>query len=390
MTAGIQLPGSDEMIRLQQQVAQLQALLEASRLVHSTVHEEEVLKQVLQIVVRELEMTGASFPSAHLSYGDQPTPGESGTGATPLSYPLDDREGHRMEELVVWPPEGRELSLFEDDFIQRLTQQAAVALENIRNHERNLAFALLEQDLDASRQIQRSRLPHALPAIDGYSLGYRSIACYHVGGDYLDIVEPPDGSLVMVVADVAGKGLASAIMSTSFRSAFRALAFSGIPLDELAARINHYHWSEGEEAQRRFVTAVFLRLQPKEGVIEVVNAGHNPGFLVQPGVAPYLFEASGVPLGLFSDVAYTKERREFKPGARLLVYTDGLTEFFKGEQEFGPERLLEAFTNCQADHADKILDAMWKAIADFSEGGQQRDDMTALALYREFTAEKPE
>jgi serine phosphatase RsbU (regulator of sigma subunit) len=394
MAAGIQLPGSDEMIRLQQQVAQLQALLEASRQVHSTVHEEEVLKQVLQIVVRELEMNGASFPAAKLCYGEVPAPcemvAEAASEKRALSYPLDDRDGRRMEELLVWSPEGRALSLFEDDFIQRLTQQAAVALENLRNHQQKLAFALLEQDLDASRQIQRSRLPHALPAIDGYSLGYRSIACYHVGGDYLDIVEPPDGSLVMVVADVAGKGLASAIMSTSFRSGFRALAFSGIALDELASRINHFHWAEGEEAQRRFVTAVFLRLQPKEGVLEVVNAGHNPGFLVQPGVAPYLFEASGVPLGLFPDVEYTKERREFKPGARLLVYTDGLTEFFKGEQEFGPERLLEAFTNCRAENADTILDAMWKAIADFSEGGQQRDDMTALALYCELAAEKPE
>jgi serine phosphatase RsbU (regulator of sigma subunit) len=394
MAAGIQRPGSDEMIRLQQQVAQLQALLEASRQVHSTVREEEVLEQVLRIVVRELEMTGAAFPAAGLSYGDVVIPDESSSASdaetTPLGYPLDDREGHRITELMVWPPEGRELTLFEDDFIQRLSSQAAVALENLRNNKRNLEFALLEQDLEAARQIQQSRLPHSLPEIPGYSVAYRFVSCYHVGGDYLDILKLPDGRLVMAVADVAGKGLAAAIMSTSLRAGFRPLAFAGLPLDELATRLNFYHWVEGEEAQRRFVTAIFLRLDPQAGEIEVVNAGHNPGFLIQPGEAPYLFTASGVPLGLFPSVSYKCERRKFKPGARLLLYTDGLTEIFKDELEFDSERLLQEFSNCPKEKADDILGALWKAIDEFSEGTPQRDDMTALALCRAASQEMPE
>ena len=71
MAAGIQIPGNGETIDLQQQVARLQALLEASRQVHSTIHEEEVLEQVLRIVVRELEMAGAAFPRHGLAYGDE-------------------------------------------------------------------------------------------------------------------------------------------------------------------------------------------------------------------------------------------------------------------------------------------------------------------------------
>ncbi len=141
----------------------------------------------------------------------------------------------------------------------------------------------MQQDLDAARAIQRSLLPQTLPAIPGYSVAFRSDTCYEVGGDYLDIVEQPDGSLLMAVADVAGKGLASAIMSTSFRAAFRGMAATGMPLDELATRMNQHHWAEGEEARRRYVTAIFLRLHPEAGEIEVVNAGHNPGFLVEPG-----------------------------------------------------------------------------------------------------------
>ncbi|MGD0939222.1 MAG: SpoIIE family protein phosphatase [Terracidiphilus sp.] len=388
MAAGIQLSGNGETIDLQQQVARLQALLEASRQVHSTTREEEVLEQVLRIVVRELEMAGAAFPSAGLAYGEAPEGDADGKSA--LSYPLDDRTGQRMAELVVAPPDGRPLTIYETDFIEGLALQAAVALENARNHTRNIEFARVQQDMDAARDIQRSLLPHKLPSIAGYSLGFRSDTCYEVGGDYLDVVAQPGGSLLMAVADVAGKGMASAMMSTSFRSAFRAMAAEGPPLGELAARMNQHHWAEGEEARRRYVTAIFLRLYPDEGEIEVVNAGHNPGFLVQPDAVTRLFEAAGTPLGMLPGMRYESERSEFPAGTRLLFYTDGLTEVFRGDEEFGPERLLDTFLKCPSRKADDILSALWAAIENFSEGGPQGDDMTALALCRTNPTEKPE
>jgi serine phosphatase RsbU (regulator of sigma subunit) len=387
MAAGIQLPGGGETIDLQQQVARLQALLEASRQVHSTIHENEVLEQVLRIVVRELEMDGAAFPSAGLVYGDEP----SQASGTALSWPLDDRTGKRLTELVVAPPGGRELTLYESDFIEGLALQAAVALENARYHKRNIEFARVQQDLDAARNIQRSLLPQKLPTIAGYTMAFKSVTCYEVGGDYLDLVAQPDGSLLIAVADVAGKGLASAIWACSFRAAFRAMAVTGMPLEELATRMNQHHWAEGEEARRRYLTAIFVRLHPEAGEVEVVNAGHNPGFLVTPGAPPYEFNAAGTPLGLLPGMTYTGERRPFVPGARLLFYTDGLTEVFKGDEEFGPERLMNEFSTCPADKADGILDAIWTAIEAFSEGGPQGDDMTALTLCRATDAtEAPE
>jgi serine phosphatase RsbU (regulator of sigma subunit) len=384
MAAG--LAGNGETIDLQQQVARLQALLEASRQVHSTVDEEEVLEQVLRIVVRELEMAGAAFPGTGLAYGDAPADDAGAPSDDSPSYPLEDREGQQMAVLVVAPPDGRELTIYETDFIEGLALQAAVALENARNHKRNIEYARVQQDMDAARRIQRSLLPQELPVIPGYSLAFRSDTCYEVGGDYLDIVEQPDGSVLMAVADVAGKGMASAIMSTSFRAAFRAMAESGMPLDELAARMNQHHWAEGEEARRKYVTAIFLRLYPETGAVEVVNAGHNPGFLIAPGVEPRQFDASGTPLGLLPGMSYASERHVIQPGTRLLFYTDGLTEVFRGDEEFGPERLLEEFAQCPEERADGILDALWAAIETFSDGGSQSDDMTALVLCRQATS----
>ena len=230
--------------------------------------------------------------------------------------------------------------------------------------------------------IQRSLLPQTLPEIAGYSVAFKSVTCYEVGGDYLDIVEQPDGSLLMAVADVAGKGLASAIMATSFRAAFRAMAVQGMPLAELGDADEPAPLAEGEEARRRYVTAIFMRLHPETGAVEVVNAGHNPGFLVHPGGEAVEFESTGTPLGLLPGMRYSSQKSVFIPGARLLFYTDGLTEVFRGDEEFGPERLLDEFSKCRTDKADDMLGAIWTAIEDFAEGGPQGDDMTALALCR--------
>jgi serine phosphatase RsbU (regulator of sigma subunit) len=285
-----------------------------------------------------------------------------------------------MTELIVAPPEGRPITLYEADFLEGLSLQAAVALENARNHERNLQWARVQQDLDAARQIQRSLLPQRMPSVPGYSIAVRSQTCYEVGGDYVDIISLPEGGILMAVADVAGKGLASAIMATSFRAAFRAMAVTGISLDMLATRMNQHHWLEGEEARRRYVTAIFLCLDPEKGEVEIVNAGHNPGFVITPEGKQHQIDAAGTPLGLLPGMTYTSERVAMPRGSRLLFYTDGLTEVFRGDEEFGQDRLLREFSHTPTGKADGILEALWVAIQGFSGGGPQEDDMTALVL----------
>jgi serine phosphatase RsbU (regulator of sigma subunit) len=367
-----------ELIDLQQQVARLQALLEASRQVHSTTSLDQVLRQVLEIVVRELEMPGAMFTEPPLAYGATPAL----EGGSSVRFPLRNKEDAVMTELVVALPEGQPLSLFEQDFLEGLALQAAVAVENANYHQRNLEWVRLQRDLEAARAIQRSLLPQEMPTIGGYSIAVRSSACYEVGGDYADIVKLPDGSHIMVVADVAGKGLASAIVSTSFRSAFRAMALSGLPLNEVAARMNDQHYAEGAESRRRYVTAIFVKLDADLHKIEVVNAGHNPGFLLSPGKEIRQIDASGTPLGLMPSIQYRTEEMDFPSGSRLLLYTDGLTEVFRDLEEFGSDRLRAAFIECNSPECNAILDWLWTTLHDFSGGAPQDDDMTALAILR--------
>jgi serine phosphatase RsbU (regulator of sigma subunit) len=378
MASPIHSAPSVETLDLQQEIVRLQALLETSRQVHSTIRLDEVLSTVLRIVVRELELPGALTTEPRMSCGEMPADPWQGC----FRFPLHDKEGRHLTELVVATPEGRPLTIFEEDFLERMALQAGVAVENARYYERSLEWARVQQDLHAARAIQRSLVPQQMPAIEGYSVAVRYSACYEVGGDCVDIISLPDGVQVMAVADVAGKGLASAIVSTAFRSAFRASVGAGLPLAELVSRLNRQHCAEGDEARNRYVTGIFLKLDPRAHRLEVVNAGHNPGFLVRPDGTTHELRASATPIGILPIVEYKSEIAEFPPGSRLLFYTDGLTEVFQGDEEFGAERLLASFLKCNSPECAAILDTLWQELRGFAGSESQDDDMTALALMR--------
>ena len=375
-------------LELQQQIVRLQALFEASRRIHSTIQLDEVLRCALEIVVRELEMEGAFFWGFPFSEGRIPprfllTQKSSDLPRGCFRFPLIDKAGGNVTDLIVIPPDARQLSLEESDFLESLAVQTAVAVENARQHERLVHLERVEQDLASARAIQRSLLPQTVRGAPGYKAGVRSISCYEVGGDYLDFLALPSGEQIMIVADVAGKGLASAMVGSSFRAAFRAMASAGMSLVNVALQLNSLHYAEGPEAQRRYVTALLLRLNPECNTLEVLNAGHNPGLLsTGAGKKPILLEASGTPIGIFPFAQYVCEVHELAPGARLLAYTDGLTEVFRGEDEFGLHRLSEAFRTCAEKDSEGVLDHIWRTIEAFSTEQEQRDDMSALVLLR--------
>lgn len=373
---------------LQQQIVRLQALLNTSHKIHSTIELDQVLRSVLEITVRELEMAGAFFTSFPFSFGEIPPrfllhPPTSDPRKGCFRFPLLDHSGTVLTEMVVITRNGEPLSLYEQDFLENLAIQAAVAIENARYHERTLHMERVNQDLASAREIQRSLLPHTVPEIPGYSIAGRSQTCYEVGGDYLDILELPSGELMIVVADVAGKGLASALVGSSFRAAFRAIAQSGMPLEEMATHLNTLHFREGEQSRRRYVTAIFLRFNPKDHSFEIVNCGHNPAFLVGTSGRPRLIEASGTPVGMLPSACYATEKLVLSPNSKLLLYTDGMTEVFRGAEEFGQERLLQAFRTSRSSEAAAILDSLWKTLDDFSSQDALSDDMTAMVLGRQ-------
>lgn len=246
-------------------------------------------------------------------------------------------------------------SLEEHDFLEGLALQVAVALRDAGHHQQLVEWERVRFDLEAARSIQRSLLPESMPPIDGYSLRFRFTPCYEVGGDYVDVIALPDGRVMLVIADVAGKGLASALIS-----------------------MNMLHWLEGTEVQHRYVTAILVCLDARAHRLEAVNAGHCPAFLCRNGEKAKI-GASGPPIGLLPDRRYEAESFSLPAESQLLLSTDGLTEVFRGGVEFGEDRLMGMIGS--ASSAD-LLDDIWDAVDVFGGEHGQSDDRTALYLRR--------
>jgi serine phosphatase RsbU (regulator of sigma subunit) len=127
---------------------------------------------------------------------------------------------------------------------------------------------------------------------------------------------------------------------------------------------------------------MLLRLDPSTHTLEVLNAGHNPAFLVDTDGTATKIAASGTPIGILPFSSYQAQKLILSPGMRLLVYTDGMTEVFCGDDEFGERRLLETFLACKEPTPERALGFVWSTLESFSDGQEQSDDMTALTLFR--------
>src|ERR1700685_4302922 len=181
----------DHTLVLQQQVARLQALLQASHRIHATIKLDDVLRVPLEIVVRELEMYGAFFTAFPFSQGSIPprfllSKNYHDLARGSVRFPLTDKAGEVITDLVVIPRDGTQLTLDEFDFIEGLAIQTSVAIENARHHEQTIHLQRVDQDLASARAIQRSLVPQSVKEIPGYRMALRSLSCYEVAGDYVD------------------------------------------------------------------------------------------------------------------------------------------------------------------------------------------------------------
>jgi phosphoserine phosphatase RsbU/P len=227
----------------------------------------------------------------------------------------------------------------------------------------------LEADQIAARQIQQTLQPGKLDELSGYELETLYKPFREVGGDYIDVIELAAKRTLFAIADVSGKGRPAALLAANIQALVRSAAnFEADPL-ALARRINR-HLSRYTPSDR-FATAVIIVLSRDSGELTYVNAGHNAPIVFGSGSAIAL-EATGMPLGLFSEAAYEASTALLPPGGTLLVFTDGLTDSIPGEN--AENRLCDAL----ADTSGRTMSIL-KSLVDpkFNE-----DDVTILLVKR--------
>ena len=241
---------------------------------------------------------------------------------------------------------------------------------------------IMKRDLEIAREIQSWLMPSEAPAVAGVDIAFATRPANTVAGDYYDVFFRENGTLLVVVADVAGKSVPAALLTATLQASLRTLAALPGSLTELVQRVNRYACEQSLQG-RRFTTAFVSELDPATGCLTYVNAGHNWPVLRHASGAVERLVAGGLPLGISAAAAYEAGTATVAPGDLLLIFTDGLVEAEDAHgREYGEERMLPVLAAIPDGIAKDALKRIMRGVDEFVGATRQHDDITCLVLRR--------
>lgn len=265
--------------------------------------------------------------------------------------------------------------------LQNLANQIGAALNRARSHVDMLAQQKMAQELAVAGRIQASFLPTEIPQLPGYEIAATLIPARETSGDFYDFVPLDNGRIGLIVADVADKGTGAALYMALSRTLIRtyAMQYPDEPGKALAAA-NERILADTESDQ--FVTVFYGVLHPESGNLVYANAGHNPAFLI--GSETVALAHTGIPLGMFPDMAWQHKTVTLAAGDLLVMYSDGVSEAQDVAQaEFGEARLLAAAGGRNGRSAQAVQDGVITAVTQFVGAAPQFDDITLMVVRSE-------
>lgn len=252
----------------------------------------------------------------------------------------------------------------------------------------------VKESLTLAREVQQKLLPHAAPRIPGFDIAGRSIYYDAVGGDYYDFfpLRADDGRerLGLVVGDVSGHGIVAALTMTSVRALLRSFAEEDAALQPVMRAVNRH--VAADSAAGRFVTLVYLVLEPDTRRLRWISAGHGPLLFFDRTTRAFEeLPAHDIPLGVNPDWAFQENARVDWPSSGVLVIgTDGIWETRNPQGDaFGKDGLMDVIRANAHLPAAEICDAVVDALKVFAGGGSQSDDVTLVILKFLETADAP-
>jgi serine phosphatase RsbU (regulator of sigma subunit) len=276
------------------------------------------------------------------------------------------------------------LPFSEDDLevLASVAAQAAVSLENAQLHAAALKQRDYERDLDFATQVQLGFLPNERPGVAGYEFFDFYEAAQRVGGDFFDYVPLPDGRIAVTVGDVAGKGLPAALLMARIYSDTRYELLAKPTPAEAMTSLNTNLSSSG--LGHRFITLVFVILDPRAHSLTIVNAGHLPPLArsKRGQVKPLGTDISGLPLGIQPETVYRQTQVTIDAGESIVLATDGVTEAMNPANEIYGTPRLTAFLKKAPAQAAPLGEAIVADIEAFCAGHPQRDDICLICFHR--------
>ncbi len=264
------------------------------------------------------------------------------------------------------------------ELLQTLAIEASTVLENARLLQEERAKQQLEEELQLARTIQQSLLPPSLPGEGWLRASGSSLASHEVGGDYYDVTRVTSHCWTAVVADVSGKGVGSALLASLLQGALITATEHADAMGHRMERLNRFLLDR--TGGEKYAT-VFYCLLHEDGRMYYVNAAQCPPMVVRANGERLELEASGTPVGLVEAAEFAVVEQRLSAGDKIVIYSDGVTEAQNLERRFfGKRRLREVVEAHAGDSCTAIHDAIQDAVAVFTEGAAQSDDITLVVL----------
>jgi len=275
------------------------------------------------------------------------------------------------------------LTVGDRELLQTLALEASNVIENARLLADERRNRKMQEELSIARNIQQSLLPRSLPESGWYRAAGITIPSQNVAGDYFDVRQTKEDRFVNIIVDVSGKGVSSAILASLLQGIFVAASTEPPGLPALMSRTNEFlvERTEGE----KFAT-MFYGILERDGMLYWTNAGHCSGILVHREGSVELLKPTSMPLGMMSRVQFEGRELRMRPGDKLCLYSDGLSEAHLPPEDsgsfrfYGEERIMETVQRERASSCREILNALVQDVQEFLGGADQTDDVTVLVI----------
>jgi len=265
------------------------------------------------------------------------------------------------------------------DILTTLASVAAIRVENASLLEERINRERMERELELATEIQQRFQPSGPPVVEGYEFQGISFSCYEIGGDYYDFIPRGDGTMLIALGDVSGKGTAAALLMSSLHAAIHGQVAAKTPLDQAIVSVNEY-LAENTPANR-FVTLFAAELDSSTGILRYINAGHNPPLVGRASGDVEELSSGGLPLGIMPFSEYDVGEVALNSGDVLVVYSDGVSEANNlEEEEFGLERLSDVVRSNLKATASGIRDKVESALSKFTGTAPANDDITLVIV----------
>ncbi len=268
--------------------------------------------------------------------------------------------------------------------LDALAVEAASILDNARLVERERERQRMEQEIGIARDIQQALLPRGFRDFPHLGVSAFNLPCLTVGGDYYDVFPMSDDRTAFIIADVSGKGLGAALLTTMLQGALTGMRI-GI---EPALVIDHINQFLCEHVELARYATMFFGIVDLDGQLDFINAGHPSPILVRRGEVDEPFAEGSYPVGLMPGTKYVKVHAKLRPGDTLVLFSDGVTEAMDPDQNmYGCPRLREVLTDLHEATLDHLQKTVLDSIETFTRGAEQADDITLLLIrYRTASA----